>query len=207
MVIESANVILYTLAFVVPGFMIWSIASRFVPREEKEENLSIVRFLYLSAINYAVWSWLIYLAIAGNISKQNTLASMAVYSWVVLVGPIVVGMIWGIATYKDWARKVLQRLGVNPVHGIPTAWDYKFSKTGRAVWVLVTMNDGSAVAGLFGSNSFAGSSSSERDLYIEQVYKITNGTWERVGRGDGVLIRGDCIKHIEFWHDEEVSNE
>jgi hypothetical protein len=69
--------------------------------------------------------------------------------------------------------------------------------------VLVTLADGSSVCGLFGSESFASSAPKERDLYIQAVYRHNkNGEFQIVERTDGILIRGDAIKHVEFWKDE-----
>jgi hypothetical protein len=98
-------------------------------------------------------------------------------------------------------RKVLLHLGFNPVHVVPTSWDWKFSGT-RPSWVLVTLNDGSAVRGFFGSRSFASSEPAERDLYIQEVFRENeHGDWVPIERTGGILLRADSIKHIEFWEE------
>ena len=121
---------------------------------------------------------------------------------VVFLGPVGLGLGLGFCSKKDIVRKVLVPLGFNPIHSVPTAWDFKFSDS-PPVWVLVTLKDGHTVGGLWGSRSFASSESDERDIYIQEVYKILKTkTWKKVERNDGILICGDEIKHIEFWSDE-----
>ena len=90
-------------------------------------------------------------------------------------------------------------MGLSSIHVIPTAWDYKFSKTRKSVWVQITLKDGKKICGLYGGKSFASSVAEERDLYLQQVVRVSKeGKWERLERSDGVLINGNEIKYIEF---------
>ena len=58
---------------------------------------------------------------------------------------------------------------------------------------------GSTVAGVFSARSFASSDPSDRDLYLEQIYKIEDdGLWQPVPMNRGVWIRGEAIRTIEF---------
>lgn len=96
-------------------------------------------------------------------------------------------------------------MGVKALSGFPSAWDYHFSRVSEPLWTLVTLKDGSKVAGWFGSNSLA--SSGERDLYLEQVYRLSEDEpWQPVPGNSGIWIRGDEICYIEFWKDplEEI---
>ena len=93
-------------------------------------------------------------------------------------------------------------MGLNFISQIPTAWDYKFSSFDERRWVLVTLKDGGSVAGQFGGASFASSEPDERDIYIQKVYRVKQGQpWEPIESNDGILIRGDEIRYIEFWYD------
>jgi hypothetical protein len=60
MTMNSFDAIFYTLSFVVPGFVWYSTMAIFVPRKAEETGLSLLRFLTLSSLNYALWAWLIY---------------------------------------------------------------------------------------------------------------------------------------------------
>ncbi|WXJ78524.1 hypothetical protein MTMBA_06010 [Moorella thermoacetica] len=192
----------------VPGFILHTTLSMLVPQRGEHKELSFIRFLTLSCINYALWSWLIYLLIRHDFFIANPIYTAIVWWLIILVSPVLVGVIIAHFHCKETFRKALQRFGINPVHPIPTAWDYRFYETNKPVWVLVTMKDGSQVAGLFGSRSFASSEPGERDLYIQEVFRIDGDEpWQRVPESDGILILGDQIKHIEFWKEEEVEDD
>ena len=52
---------------------------------------------------------------------------------------------------------------------------------------------------VFSARSFASSDPSDRDLYLEQIYKIEDdGLWQPVPMNRGVWIRGEAIRTIEF---------
>ena len=81
----------------------------------------------------------------------------------------------------------------------PTAWDFKFANM-EVEWVIVTLNNNKTVAGYMDDNSCASSNENDRDLYIKEVYKIDdNGKWKRVENTDGILIKAEQVKYIEFF--------
>lgn len=202
MTLAGSDVLFYTLAFLVPGFIMHLTLSIFVPRRTEQSELSFLRFLALSCMNYAIWSWLIYLILATGLYSTHPYRVAFVWGVIILVSPVIIGIVLARLSQKEIPRTLLQRFGFNPIHEIPTAWDYQFSRIDAPTWALVTMNDGSTVAGLFGSQSFASSDPSERDLYLQEVLRAADGgTWQRVARNEGILIRGDQIKYIEFWCD------
>lgn len=208
MTINGFQTLFYTLAFIVPGFILHTTLSMLVPQRGKYVELSFIRFLTFSCINYALWSWLIYLLIRLDFFIANPIYTAFIWLLIILVSPVALGVIIAHFHHKETFRTMLQRYGFYPIHPTPTAWDYKFHKTDKPVWVLVTMKDGSRVAGLFGSRSFASSEPGEQDLYIQEVFRINGDEpWQRVPENDGILILGDQIKHIEFWKEEEVKDD
>jgi len=207
MTFEAFEAVFYTLAFLVPGFIVDSTLSMLVPRRAQQEKLFLLRFLTFSCFNYALCSWLIYLIFKLRVFATYPVLAAIAWAIVILVAPIAIGLCLGKLNQKEIIRKALQQLGFNPVHVIPTSWDWKFSTIERPLWVLVTLVDGTYVCGLFGSKSFASSEPTERDLYVQEVYSIDDqGHWQRVARSEGVWIRADQIRHIEFWRDEEEEN-
>jgi len=181
--------------------------SMLVPQKSDQSQISLMRFLTFSCVNYALWSWLIYLLIKCKFFTEHPVQSALAWTLIILISPSVLGLMMGHFSQKAKILQLLRRLGLSPMHPVPSAWDYKFGNTRQSVWVLVTLKDGSNVAGLFGSRSFASSDVAERDLYIQSVYQISEtGLWEQVKRNDGILILGSEIKHIEFWNDEENDN-
>ncbi len=70
--------------------------------------------------------------------------------------------------------------------------------------MLVTLTDGSSVAGAFSARSFASSDASEQDLFLEQTYKVEDdGPWQPVPMNRGVWIRGGAMRATEFLEFEE----
>lgn len=202
MTLDGFETLYYTLAFIVPGFVLYSVYSSFVP-QKTEIQFSVLRFLFFSCINYAVWSWLIYIIVVSDYSTFHPVRTAVIWGIIILISPILLGILAGYFNKKEYIRKALQRIGLNPVHVIPTGWDYKLSKLVGNSWILVTLKNGDVVAGLFGQKSFASSDSTDRDIYLEKVYKIVDdGPWEPVTNSDGILIRGEEIKHLEFWTNE-----
>lgn len=202
MTLSGSDALFYTLAFLVPGFIMHLTLSVFVPQKTEQSELSFLRFLTLSCLNYAIWSWLIYLILAAGLYSTHPYRVAFVWGLIILVSPVIIGIALAHLSQNEIPRTFLQHLGFNPIHEIPTAWDYRFSRIEAPTWLLVTLNDGSTVAGLFGSRSFASSEPSERDLYIQDVYKVAeSGPWQKVAQNEGILVRADQIKHIEFWCD------
>ena len=116
------------------------------------------------------------------------------------------GLLSGRYLQRDWVKTFLGRFGFRTIHPIPTAWDYFFSRTGPC-WILVTLKNGSHVYGLFHNSSFAGDDPSERDLYLETVFRPTQaGDWAPVEDSAGILIKADEISAIEFRRLTEISD-
>ena len=194
----------YTLAFVVPGFILNNTVSTFVPPKSDQPQGALLRYLHFSCINYAVWSWVIYLLVKTDYPKSHPVRTASIWTTIILISPVVLGIVAGFVSEKELVRKALQKLGFNPAHIIPTGWDYRFSKTMGDSWITVTLKDSAVIHGKFGPKSFASSDASDRDLYIEEVYTISDtNEWGIVPGTDGVLIRGDQIQYIEFQKESE----
>ena len=198
MTFASFDAVFFTIAFLVPGFIWESVLRLFLRRREDRADRAWVRFLTLSAFNYAFWSWLIYLLFArAGVLAQPWVAALA-WFFILLVSPMALGAATGFLSQRATVRRLLARYGVYTVHPVPTAWDYVFSHS-TGSWVLVTLADGSTVAGVFGARSFASSDASERDLFLERLYEVEDdGPWQPMPMNRGVWIRGEAIRAIEF---------
>ncbi len=204
MTISGFDMLFYTVGFLVPGFVYNSVVSSLVPQRGEQNQVSLLRFLTFSCVNYALWSWLIYLLVKSEFFTEHLVRAAIAWGGVTLLSPVLLGLLMGHFSQKETMFHVLRRLGLKPIHPIPTAWDYKFSITREPVWILVTLKDGSKVGGVFGSRSFASSDTTDRDMYIQEVYRVTaEGKWNSAERNDGILLLADQIRHVEFWKDEE----
>ena len=199
MTVDGTESLFLILAFVIPGFIWNCIHSVFNPRKTERTQLLLLRFLTFSCINYGLWSWLLYLVFVSEFFEKSDLFTGIAWVTIILVSPVGLGFTTGLLSQKELFRRVFTRMGLSSIHGIPTAWDYKFSKTRKSVWVQVTLKDGKKISGLYGCQSFASSVAEERDLYLQQAVRVSkDGDWERLKRTDGVLIKGNEIKYIEF---------
>lgn len=210
MTLNDSTVLFYTLAFIVPGFILDSVISSFVPQKDERLQILFLRFLTLSCFNYAVWSWLIFLMVQKEMIIRHPFWIAFLWGLIIFVSPICLGLMIGYFSRSQKFQKIFEKIGYNIISSIPTAWDYKFwSIREHCVWVLITLSDDSQVAGLFGSSSFAASYRKGKDIYLQTVYKISDdGIWEEVQDSDGIIIDGEDIKYIEFWSDpEEINNE
>lgn len=176
MTITGFDMLFYTVGFLVPGFVWCSMVAMLVPQKGEQSQISFLRFLTFSCVNYAFWSWLIYLLIKSEFFTDHVVRSAIAWGLIILISPVVLGLITGHFSQSETVLRFLRRLGLNPIHPIPTAWDYKFGNTIGPAWVLVTMKDGSKVAGLFGTRSFASSDAADRgSLYSRSISR--HGRW------------------------------
>ena len=205
--LDAFNTVFLTVAFVVPGFLLHGTLSLATPERDRPVQLLMVRFLTLSCVNYAFCSWLVYLI--GNARPFVTSPLLTALAWaaIILVSPIMIGLLSALLRQKEWVRRALQSCGLRPLHPVPSSWDYVFGSVTDCLWVMVTLKNGSSVAGLFGTGSFASSEPGERDLYLERVLNVgASGAWTPVERSAGILLRGEDIRYVEFWTDEEAEN-
>lgn len=105
-------------------------------------------------------------------------------------------------------RQTLRVFGLSLVHPTARSWDWVFHRVDPC-FVLVTLKDGSQCAGYWGVNaagtqSFASSDPKERDLYISQVFEISDeGPWRPTPKS--IFIAAGEIRTVEFIQEENSS--
>lgn len=191
----SFDAVVVIAALLVPGFITDATLGMFVPSTRPPEWRGLLRYLTLSLLNYASWGWFFVIPYGREAVERHGAAT----ALALVALPAILGMVLGIMSGKEPIRRVLLRFGINPIHVVPTAWDYKFSR-GETRYVLVTLRDGSSVAGLIGPRSFVSTCEAERDLYLEAVFLMGGERpWARHPRTDGILLKGSEIRSIEFF--------
>ena len=195
--IGDSQTLFITLAFLVPGFILYSTIGFLLPRRKEDGLNLILRYLTASGVNYGIWFWLIYIVLDTPCLSKLLVAGL----WIIIlfVSPLVLGLTWAWMSNQDILRKITTKLGFNLINSVPTAWDFKFSSC-RPVWVLITLNDGSQVAGFWGEGSFVSNVIGEWDIYISRVYTYrNNANLKEVPNSDGIWISGSQIAHIQFF--------
>ena len=118
---------------------------------------------------------------------------------IVVGAPTAVGVLVGVAVQNEWLYRLLRCIRLEPVHGIPSAWDWKFMRA-NTQWITVHLKDGATILALYEKDCFVSTDPNERDLYLSNVY-----TWGEDGAGpvrdtrtEGLLLKADSIDRIEF---------
>ncbi len=134
MTLESSDVLFYTLAFLVPGFILQWTLSAFVSQKKEDAQLLFLRFITLSCANYGLWSGVIFYLFRTEVLNNHPIASAVIFFIIVFVSPIGIGLLLGKSSQNDTVRSLLIRVGFRPMHAVPNSWDYKFSHVREAAW-------------------------------------------------------------------------
>ena len=192
--LKSLDNLYLIVGFLVPGLVVLFVRSQFVTGRSPSHSAALLSYLTVSVIYYALALPLVDFVL--SIHKLDYDKALAWFT-LILAGPAALGLLLGINIQKNLFRRVLQRCRLNPVHVMPTAWDWKFGGM-TSEWVLVTLKDGTRFGGFCGPGSFISSDPTERDIYIERIYDINDETnWSP--RENGVLIAAGEVQTIEFW--------
>jgi hypothetical protein len=203
--LKSLDNLYMILVFLVPGLIVLFVRSQFITGKRPPHAAALLSYLTVSVIYYALALPFVDLVLSILEGSQSK-----VIAWfaLVFVGPAFLGLLLGINIQKELFHRFLKWCNLNPVHVMPTAWDWKFGGMTEQ-WVLVTLKDGTRFGGFCGQDSFMSSDPAERDIYIQWIYDIDdNSDWSPRGE-NGVLIASGEIKTIEFWpyQNKETTNE
>ena len=101
MKVESFGAVVFTLAFLVPGFVWSAVLAMLIPRRPRQAEIHFIEFFTLSCINNAIWLWLfIYFFITGYFSRKPLTASLWVLA-ALFVSPAILSLITGALAQKD----------------------------------------------------------------------------------------------------------
>ena len=206
MTIDSMDIVYYSFAFLVPGYIMDEIIGLIIPADKEDVKIKAIKCLMYSIINYVIWaSW-------GIRILQNFFDSKSVLYWCVFVVALIltsilsglfIGCLKGSEKIRHILNSILLKIGLSASYPIPTAWDYKFNKLEQAsgVWLLVTLKNGNIYRGWFGNNAIAGSNQTSKDIYMEACYvqMDPNDQWKKVDQTDGIWISADEIVVVEFF--------
>jgi hypothetical protein len=193
----SPAYLLLVLQFIVPGFLILHFRSIFIVRRNAIFKDNIAFYITVSLI----YGFLLIPAV--NLIGSPLIGHWRWFLWLILsiIAPILLGVLFGILTQRDFFGDTLRRFKLRPVSPFPTAWDEIFGRLGNlreARYIIVTMNDGAQIAGLYYSQSRASASAENRDIFLEKLYQINGTEWTAWSSNDGVLISAKDIRFIEF---------
>ena len=204
---EIIYTIMAAVAFIIPGSIVISITRRVILKKENEYNTKILEYFIYSFLNFFMWSILIY-NIYSNINswKEHYVLLWLTLFMIIFLSPVAIALIVIQIAQKDVIRKICIYFNLTSVDTEPSAWDFKF-KNISSEWVIVTLKNDKTISGFLGSLSYISQNERERDIYISEVFEIDeNNKWTRKKNTDGILIKAEEIKCIEFFK-EGAKNE
>lgn len=181
------------IVFFVPGFISIKIYDLLVPTEKRDFSKSVLEVISYSCINFALLFWILILINQERFYEQHKFWYFGLTFLVIFIFPI----IWPIILKNLLSSKFLRG---KIIHPIPKAWDYIFA-TGESFWILVHLENGDLIGGLYGENSFASSFPNEQDLYLEEAWNVNEeGQFiEKIDETGGLLITEQEIEFLEFF--------
>lgn len=187
--IWDENKLAIFIMFFIPGFICVKMYGLIYPSQRKDAGFLLYDAVTYSCINYALWSWAIYLI---EVYGVHPVCKAIFYFLIMFLSPILIVFLWNYIRSLEIIKKLI-------CHPSESAWDYVFSQRKR-YWVEVFLKDKTIVAGYYGGNSFASSAPVNEHIYLEQRWIIdSDGAFERkVERSAGVIILHSEISHIEF---------
>lgn len=195
---ESIDSIYLICLFLMPGFVIKEIVDTFSKLKKASNQASLLQYLCFSIIHLGIWYWLYVLVLNAKI--EHAYQMWLFFVLITLIGSSLIGVSIGLLTKVQILKKLFDKLHINIIHPVPGSWDYKFSTINGYRWIIVSLKNGSVIAGCYSGSSFASSDDTERDLYLEKVYLINkNYEWKEQKNTDGVLICKDEISTVEFF--------
>lgn len=184
------------VAALAPGFLIMFVRRQFAVGKPPSFQDRAVTYVAISAVYFAVA-----VPLFQYLQNQHRLLTQAADFFKFFGLPVAIGLGMALLMTRRTLDRVWQWFGLKPIHHIPSAWDYVFGKLQEASWVIVTLKDGSQVAGKYDAGSFASSDCDERDLYISDVWEVSNdGVWSRPATAKGILLCGVDIRIVEIFN-------
>ena len=86
------------------------------------------------------------------------------------------------------------------IHPLKRPWDYVFDQRKR-YWIIVHLQNGVKLGGLYGENSFASSFPAEEQIYLEKAYDLDpEGNFlKEIDRSEGMVILGKDMLMLELY--------
>ena len=124
--VNSFESIMYTLKYVIPGYIILEIIRMITPSSKKTETEIVVQSIGYSILNYSIWSFVFSLL---EISfSNNTILLKVMQSVALILTGIITGVCIAVIKKKNIMGRILGLLKIDTTNSIPTSWDYVFSK-------------------------------------------------------------------------------
>lgn len=183
-----------------PGFIYNGVLAHFVPlHQNSEKALVLLRLLTATAFNYSLCSPVIYLLATNTLFPRRAVPQGITWFIIIFLVPVLLGFGRAAIIQKGIGGWLYRITGLRPINPIPTGWNWIFGRTDPC-YLLITLTDGTEIAGFFGSRSMASSDPGRKDIYIEKVYEVPvdGGAWTELEGTLGMHVDGSQISYIAF---------
>lgn len=190
--------VLWTLFFLVPGFIWSAVYAMLIPRKPGQDKTRFIEFFTLSSLNDAIWFIPVYLSYVKRFYVNHLTSETLLIFVAVFASPVIAAIITAKFKQHGWIARFMGWLGFETTFQVETAWEFKLSST-KPSWVVIHLKSGERILGFFGVNSFSGDPGRTGDLYLERTSPFTNdGQPPRETPNQGIWIAGSEIATIEF---------
>jgi Family of unknown function (DUF6338) len=162
---DAALSLFFIISVIVPGFVYHGIISNCLPRRQWRSGQIFLSLLTPMAFNYAICSPLLYLLVFSPNFFGHLRLKALVWFAVVFIVPVILAIINARIVQKDGLVWLFRLIGLSTIRPIPGEWDRIFNTT-EPCYVLITLKDGTKVAGYLGTRSIALSEPVRKDIYI-----------------------------------------
>jgi hypothetical protein len=177
---------------VFPGLISINVYRLIMPARPLDWTTALLQGLVYSTVNFVLGLPILYLLVFGADPVTHPARYLAAALLVLLVTPV----LWPVAVVGALrSRRFLKRVQI----AYPTAWDFFFDAR-EPVFVLVHMNNGALLAGLFGPESYVGTYPNDGEMYLEAVYALNaeREIGEELPNTRGVLLQRSQYSYVEF---------
>ena len=108
---STFNAVIYTVCFLVPGFLMDVTVSRFFYKKSEQVPLILLRFLTFTSLNYAVWIFIFLLPWDKSL-LTNPAALAIIFFVAILISPLFLG--WALGLVLVFKNESI----------LPSAWNY-----------------------------------------------------------------------------------
>lgn len=191
-IFEPDKIILFIIFFV-PGFISMKIYHLLIASDKINFSNSLSEAIGFSSINFASFSWLIYLMYRYNFIENYLTLYILINLFIIFIAPI----LWTIIYVKFAKSNRFKKYILNPIR---SPWDYFFEQR-KSYWIIVNLKNGEKIGGAYSENSFSSVYPHKEQLYLEELWELNDdGSFKKKkNRTKGVIILGDEIKSIEFY--------
>ena len=176
------------LFFVLPGYLSCAMWRLLFPGRTTRLSDHLIAIVAFGLANYILVGWWL-LSISRTIGQ---LGQIIVFIIVFILAPLVWPYLVRTLVNIPWVSKRI-------VHPAPKAWDHFFGRH-MECFVLARLKNGRLLGGVMSSASFASSYPSDEDIYMEEVWSITeNGEFlNPLPDSRGALVSRSECEYIQF---------